>query len=386
MSNDIYPSLPGLTYSVVRSVIAPPVTIITTPSQREYRARAATQPRYHYTLPYDLLRSDAAYGEMQTLVGFYNSHGGPFDTFLFNDPDDNTATAATFAIGDAVTANFQLLRPFGGFSESVIATHGPIQIYYNGTPLNMLQQGAAFDNVVWVGNTGMTVTPNTANDPVTGALDADTLADGSATTISALTQIVPIQDALDTSTYTAQVYVKQTAGGTSKTFHMLVVFQDGGVNAIYAANIDTDTGTILSVTAGITCTTTLVSGFYHVVMLVPNNGSGNTTVHFTIAPVYAAHGLTTPDVTQTGNAICYGAMLFLGATAVTFTSRYFTWDWTTGIVTISPSPAAASALTWTGMFYRRCRFTNGSMDVEKFMNNFWAMNNKQSVEFISVKA
>ena len=41
MSNDVYPILPGLDFGLTRSVVPPPVTIVTTPSQREYRARAA---------------------------------------------------------------------------------------------------------------------------------------------------------------------------------------------------------------------------------------------------------------------------------------------------------------------------------------------------------
>ncbi len=133
MSNLVYPTLPGLTHGQVRTIMPPPVQIRTTPARREYRARDAQLPRYGYTLPYEFLRSSAAAAELQTLVGFYNLHGGPFDTFLFLDKEDSTATLAPFGTGDGTKVAFQALRPFGGFSEPVDAFIGTPTVYVNGT-------------------------------------------------------------------------------------------------------------------------------------------------------------------------------------------------------------------------------------------------------------
>jgi uncharacterized protein (TIGR02217 family) len=55
---------------------------------------------------------------------------------------------------------------------------------------------------------------------------------------------------------------------------------------------------------------------------------------------------------------------------------------TTGIVTFTSAPAAAAALTWTGSFYYRCRFTQDTMDFVKFMYKWWELD---QVEFISKK-
>ena len=132
MSSEIYPSPPGLTFGTQRNVIAPPVITKTTPSQREYRARDATLPRYRYVLAYEFLRSDAVWAELQALVGFFNRHGGGFDDFLFLDPDDNAVAANAFGVGNGSTKAFQLLRTFGGFSEPVRDVLGAPSIYVNG--------------------------------------------------------------------------------------------------------------------------------------------------------------------------------------------------------------------------------------------------------------
>lgn len=54
----------------------------------------------------------------------------------------------------------------------------------------------------------------------------------------------------------------------------------------------------------------------------------------------------------------------------------------TGIIHFVTAPAAAAALTWTGAFYQRCRFTQDMLDFVKIMNRWWAA---ESVEFITIK-
>lgn len=134
MSNAVYPALPGLEFPVGRAIVPPPVEIRTTPAQREYRARNALLPRYQYKLGYEFLRSGRRGSELSTLVGFYNARGGPFDSWLFSDPDDNTAANAAIGVGDGATTVFQALRAFGGFSEGVDAFNGTPTVKVNGTP------------------------------------------------------------------------------------------------------------------------------------------------------------------------------------------------------------------------------------------------------------
>ncbi len=132
MSNAVYPTLPGLAYGVQRSVLAPPVMVRTTPSRREFRARDATVPLYQYSLSYELLRSQAAWAELQALVGFFNAHGGSFESFLFTDPDDSAVTTQLFGTGNSSAVSFQLVRSFGGFAEAVTELNGSPSIFRAG--------------------------------------------------------------------------------------------------------------------------------------------------------------------------------------------------------------------------------------------------------------
>lgn len=132
MGNAVYPTLPGLMFPQQRIVIAPPVQVRTTPSQREYRARDSTRPRYQYGLPYEFLKTGKRGSELQTLVGFYTARGGPFDTFLFTDPDDNTVTGQQFGVGNGSTTTWQLTRSFGGFAEPIDYLNGSASVYRNG--------------------------------------------------------------------------------------------------------------------------------------------------------------------------------------------------------------------------------------------------------------
>ena len=95
MSNLVYPVLPGLTFGAIRTPSWSSV-VKTAASGREYRSSLFQVPRYKYALQYEFLRSQAAYSELQTLLGFFNQVHGNWDSFLFTDPDDNVATAQAF--------------------------------------------------------------------------------------------------------------------------------------------------------------------------------------------------------------------------------------------------------------------------------------------------
>jgi uncharacterized protein (TIGR02217 family) len=44
----------------------------------------------------------------------------------------------------------------------------------------------------------------------------------------------------------------------------------------------------------------------------------------------------------------------------------------TGLVTFVTAPAAAAALTWSGSFYYRCRFSEDQLTTSQFMSRFWS--------------
>lgn len=107
-------------------------TTIGSVSGREFRCANYAFPRVTYKLKYELLRDTAAATDFRTLAGFFNSRQGSFDTFLFNDADDNTATAQVFGIGDGTSKTFQLVRTLGGFVEPIYDMNSAPTIYVNG--------------------------------------------------------------------------------------------------------------------------------------------------------------------------------------------------------------------------------------------------------------
>ena len=133
MSNAIYPTLPGLKFGVTRTATFN-TTKKTSVGGREFRAANMIYPIYRYKLAYEFLRDlRAGVDELRTLVGFFNSRQGSFDSFLFNDPDDNSVTAQSFGTGNGTTTQFQLVRTFGGFTDPVYDLNGAPQIYKAGT-------------------------------------------------------------------------------------------------------------------------------------------------------------------------------------------------------------------------------------------------------------
>jgi|SRR5579862_6054660 len=133
MSTAILPSLAGLGFDVTR---APKWDTVVQQaiSGKETRIARQTYPRWEWTLTYNILRSAAAYTELQQLAGFFNSRQGMFDTFLYQDPDDNLVIGQAIGTGDGVTTTFQFVRSFGGFIEPVLAPNytAGVSVYLNG--------------------------------------------------------------------------------------------------------------------------------------------------------------------------------------------------------------------------------------------------------------
>jgi phage-related protein len=102
MSNNVFPSLPGLDINVEREVIYRDTTH-EVQSGKEYRTRWWSTPRYRYKLKFSVLRNSvnapapwAAYSEIAILLNFFDVHAGSWDSFLYNDPYDGTQVRVRF--------------------------------------------------------------------------------------------------------------------------------------------------------------------------------------------------------------------------------------------------------------------------------------------------
>lgn len=132
MSTAILPSHAGLGFSVTRTPVWD-TTVQQAISGKETRIARLTYPRWKWDLTYTVLRSGAAFGELQQLAGFFNARQGMYDTFLYQDADDNAVIGQQIATGDGATVNFKMLRTFGGFIEPMLAPNlsQTVNIYVN---------------------------------------------------------------------------------------------------------------------------------------------------------------------------------------------------------------------------------------------------------------
>jgi uncharacterized protein (TIGR02217 family) len=132
MSNNAFPTLPGLAWSRLKTPTFA-TKVQTSVSLRELRASFTPYPQWKWTLTYDILRQNGSFTELSTLLGFFLARQGSFDSFLYTDPEDNAVSAQSFGVGDGTTTAFQLQRTFGGFTEPVYNVTGTPSIFKAGT-------------------------------------------------------------------------------------------------------------------------------------------------------------------------------------------------------------------------------------------------------------
>lgn len=135
MSTAVFPTLTGISYPIPRTPIWDTI-IQQNVSGKEVRLALYTYPRYQWDIPFSALRQgtvgNAAYTELDTLLGFYNARQGSFDSFLFTDPDYNTISGQVIGTGDGVTTAFQLVQNQNGFVEPVLAPNVVSHVYNAG--------------------------------------------------------------------------------------------------------------------------------------------------------------------------------------------------------------------------------------------------------------
>jgi uncharacterized protein (TIGR02217 family) len=131
MSNAVFPALVGLDWSRRRIPIWKTVTHDSV-SGRETRLGLWSYPKWRWELSYEFLRSDAVNAEWQSLLGFFLARRGAWDTFLFEDWEDKTATAQQIGVGNGTATQYQLVRTLGGYTEPTKEIKGTPKIYLAG--------------------------------------------------------------------------------------------------------------------------------------------------------------------------------------------------------------------------------------------------------------
>jgi uncharacterized protein (TIGR02217 family) len=135
MSNAVFPTLPGLTWPVVKRPVTSSI-VQTTASGKELRATTQRRPLLEWGLQYEVLRTrtvlGVGYTEYEQLAGFFNARGGRRDSFLFNDLADNATTFSVFGEGDGVTTTFRLGRAIGGGVVQIGGVNTVTAVYIDG--------------------------------------------------------------------------------------------------------------------------------------------------------------------------------------------------------------------------------------------------------------
>lgn len=147
MSNEIFPTLAGLTWDIN---IQPnfDTKIQTSKSGYETRWRRRLSPLYTIDMGFEFLSGVSVAGqqsELQKIVGLFNRHFGAWDSFLYTRADDSAVTDQPIGQGDGINKQFQLVRTWGMFTEATTNINTVVNIKVNGvikTPLTDYTVGA----------------------------------------------------------------------------------------------------------------------------------------------------------------------------------------------------------------------------------------------------
>jgi hypothetical protein len=101
-------------------------------SGRETRTQQIANPYFDIELTYEVLRSAAAFPELQAIAGFFAQVSGQDEPFWVEPPGLSAVTGQAIGIGDGLTTVFPLLASIGSYTGPVHGTSGVGAVYLNG--------------------------------------------------------------------------------------------------------------------------------------------------------------------------------------------------------------------------------------------------------------
>lgn len=384
-----------------------------TASQKEVRSTWSTYPRTRYRLAVDVVRSDTRL-DFQQLVRFFQMHRGPLSNFLIVDPEDCAVTNHGFGVGDGSTTVFQLQRTLLGagvydLTNSPGAASGiaPAGAWAPSSAprTNLCLQSEAFDNASWT-KTSASATANAAVAP-DGNKTGEKLVEAAATAQHLAQQAVTL---VSGKAFTFSVWAK----AAERSQCALVSADTGTPTAIF----DLSAGSVVSTSGGATaaivsahngwwrCSITYTAATslstQHSVMLASGGatsyaGDGTSGAYFWGAQIEQASAATQYIATTTaavtsspaywpatgdgfepctdvadGPTIAVAGTTKVQGTDYTVAFNTGTLPTLNGSITFSVAPASGAALTWTGSYFRRVRFANPSLPLERIVPSMWS--------------
>lgn len=163
----IFPTLPGLAYSVIKRPIFN-TGIFTAQDGTDIRLGYWNYPVWEFDLSFnylpDYMGAGATSSDLKALMGFYTACQGQLLPFLFKDPDDNTVTNQYIGNVTAVPASgtmsqtFVMQRAYGlqQFGQDIspvgfVDDTQPFSVSINGTPIPA--SGYTLNNMYYNSNT-----------------------------------------------------------------------------------------------------------------------------------------------------------------------------------------------------------------------------------------
>lgn len=370
MSQAVYPTLPGLEFNCTRTPKWS-TTRKTAVSLREYRSANASYPVYHYKLSYEFLRNTASFPELATLAGFFNARNGSFDSFLFTDPDDNTANLQLIGTGDGANKLFQLVRTFGAYVEPVFDPNSAPLIYVGGQPANLLMNssfesqtaGLPWGYVVY-NNAGIPVTltaPAGRTGGLAYGLKANAigatqfgLSTGAANLMSGVTGGVRAGGWQPNQTYTVSFYARKLAGASWTNIGL--GWNVSPTSIVYVTNPN------------------LTTAWQRYEIQLMWGGSVETLGSLYISIQGATAINDELQIDDLHVMMSTGTAAYVGNQSYTIGLS--------GLLTFDVAPGTALAVLWTGSYYRRVTFAADAAEFTKFMSQLW---NLKTLELVSVK-
>jgi Conserved hypothetical protein 2217 (DUF2460) len=394
VSNEVFPTLPGLTWNIEREDEWSNSNRMSG-SGRSFTRAMWTYPVRHYRLEFEFLRAGAE-GELQQLVGFFNRHKADFETWLFDDPLDNTATNQLFANGSGALSSYQLLRDFGGHQSPVFSLNGAPQIYRNSgnwrgtdlfSPMDVHNRFAnSQDAVLWssfqLGGVPQVMSPQIAAPD--GTQTGSAIVEGGGNSEHAVDSYTPFT--LGPGLYTHSCYMRSIYSG--ERMGALGMFSAGSNDnyarfnfATGAATVQAGSGSAGMVDAGngwwrcwLTANVTDTGGPIHRIGIVKPSAPGYRQAYagdgangLRVWGMQLQPGVLTRYVPTTGAAVIAPPDYTLSPT---------------GLVTLREALAIGASLRWYGKYYQRCQFKTGRLGYKQFMENLHAA---KSVEFKTIK-
>lgn len=132
MSSLVYPTLPGLGWSVYRQPMFA-VTLRENEAFREASEVVMTNCFYEFDLTYEMLRNRDSYRELDTIQSFFLAMRGGYDYFKFQDPNDYYVNGSLLGTGNGTNRTFIFARNTGpSYYEAVGYLNAVSAVYLNG--------------------------------------------------------------------------------------------------------------------------------------------------------------------------------------------------------------------------------------------------------------